>query len=78
MTIIRNKFKTKCAGTLRIILPGELILLDGKKAYCIHSKEYQQYKEDQDNETRSTRVYIEAQELARCERNIYRGYFKPF
>ena len=31
MTIIRNKFKTKCAGTLRIILPGELILLDGKK-----------------------------------------------
>lgn len=78
MTIIRNKFKTKCASTLRIILPGELILLDGKKAYSIHSKEYQQYKEDQDNETRSTRAYIEAQELAQFERNIYRGYFKPF
>lgn len=78
MTIIRNKFRTKCAGTLRVILPGELILLDGKKAYCIHSKEYIEYKQRQDDETRSTRGYIEAQELARFERNIYRGYFKPF
>ena len=78
MTIIRNKFKTKCASTLRFILPGELILLDGKKAYSIHSKEYQEYKEREDDETRSTRAYIEAQELARYERNIYRGYFKPF
>lgn len=78
MRIITNKFKTKCAGTLRIILPGELILLDGKKAYCIHSKEYKQFKEDQDQETRSIKSYIESQEIAQFERNIYRGYFKPF
>jgi hypothetical protein len=78
MTIIRNKFRTKCASTLRVILPGELILLDGKKAYSIHSKEYIEYKQRQDDETRSTRAYIEAQELAQFERNVYRGYFKPF
>jgi hypothetical protein len=78
MTIIRNKFKTKCAGTLRVILPGELILLDGKKAYSIHSKEYQQFKEREDIETRSIRDYINAQEDARYERNVYKGYFKPF
>jgi hypothetical protein len=78
MTIIRNKFKTKCASTLRVILPGELILLDRKKAYSIHSKEYIEYKERQNDENRSTRAYIEAQELAKFERNIYKGYFKQF
>jgi hypothetical protein len=61
MRIITNKFKTKCAGTLRIILPGELILLDGKKAYSIHSKEYKAYQ-DQQNEAIVTKQFIEAQE----------------
>jgi hypothetical protein len=75
---MRNKFKTKCASTLRIILPGELILLDGKKAYSIHSKEYIEYKQRENDEIRSIRAYIEAQELAQFERNVYRGYFKPF
>ena len=78
MTIIRNKFRTKCAATLRLILPGELILLNSGKAYSIHSKEYQQFKEDQEDEARSIKSYIEAQEIAQFERNIYRGYFKPF
>ena len=78
MRIIINKFKTKCAGTLRIILPGEFILLNSGKAYSIHSKEYQQFKQDQEIEARSIKSYIEAQELAQFERNIYRGYFKPF
>jgi len=61
MRIITNKFKTKCAGTLRIILPRELILLDGKKAYSIHSKEYKAYQ-DQQNEAIATKQFIEAQE----------------
>jgi len=45
MRIITNKFRTKCAGTLRLILPGEKILLDGKKAYSIHSKEFKQFED---------------------------------
>jgi hypothetical protein len=63
MRIITNKFKTKCAGTLRVILPGELILLDGKKAYSIHSKEYKAYQ-DQQNEAICTKQFIQAQEDA--------------
>jgi hypothetical protein len=78
MTIIRNKFKTKCASTLRVILPGELILLDRKKAYCIHSKEYQQFKQDQDDENRSTRDYINAQAEAELYRNGFKTYYKRF
>ena len=61
MRIMTNKFKTKCAATLRLILPGELILLDGKKAYCIHSKEYKAYQ-DYEMEAISTKQFIEAQE----------------
>jgi hypothetical protein len=67
MRIITNKFKTKCAGTLRVILPGELILLDRKKAYCIHSKEYKAYQ-DQQNEAISTKQFIQAQENAYFDR----------
>lgn len=78
MTIMRNKFKTKCASTLRIILPGELILLDGKKAYSIHSKEYQQFKQAQDDENRSTRDYINAQAEAELYRNGFKTYFNRF
>ena len=78
MTIMRNKFRTKCAGTLRIILPGELILLDGKKAYCIHSKEYQQFKQAQDDQTRSTRDYINAQAEAELYRNGFKTYYNRF
>lgn len=63
MPIIRNKFKTKCAGTLRVILPGETILLSNSKAYSIHSKEYKAYQ-DQLNEAESIKHYIEAQENA--------------
>jgi hypothetical protein len=61
MRIITNKFKTKCAGTLRVIMPGESILLDGKKAYCIHSNEYKAYQ-DQQNEAIAIKQFIEAQE----------------
>lgn len=63
MRIITNKFKTKCAATLRVIMPGELILLDNKKAYSIHSKEYKAYQ-DQQNEAINTKMFIEAQENA--------------
>jgi hypothetical protein len=63
MRIIINRFKTKCSGTLRVILPGELILLDQKKAYSIHSKEFKQFQEQQ-NEAQSIKHYIEAQENA--------------
>jgi hypothetical protein len=63
MRIITNRFKTKCAATLRIILPGELILLDGKKAYSIHSKEYKAYQ-DYQMEAISTKQLIQAQEDA--------------
>jgi hypothetical protein len=48
---------------LRVILPGELILLDQKKAYSIHSKEFKQFQEQQ-NEGQSIKHYIEAQENA--------------
>ena len=61
MRIITNKFKTKCSATLRLILPGESILLDGKKAYSIHSKEFKQYQ-DQLNEAENIKHYIQAQE----------------
>jgi hypothetical protein len=61
MRIITNKFRTKCSGTLRLILPGETILLDRKKAYSIHSKEYKRF-EDQQSEALSTKQFIEAQE----------------
>ncbi len=78
MYIMRNKFRTKCASTLRIILPGELILLDGKKAFCIHSKEYQQFKQDQDDENRFTRGYINAQAEAELYRNEFKTYYNKF
>ena len=78
MTIMRNKFRTKCASTLRVILPGELILLDGKKAYSIHSKEYIEYKQRQDDENRSTRDYINAQAEAELYRNGFKTYFRRF
>jgi hypothetical protein len=42
-------------------MPGELILLDGKKAYSIHSKEFKQFQ-DQQIEAISTKKFIEAQE----------------
>lgn len=63
MRIITNRFKTKCAGTLRIILPGEKILLSNGKAYSIHSKEFKQYQDEQ-NEAESIKHYIEAQDNA--------------
>jgi hypothetical protein len=63
MRIINNKFKTKCAATLRVIMPGESILLDGKKAYSIHSKEYKAYQ-DYQMEAISTKQFIQAQEDA--------------
>jgi hypothetical protein len=63
MPIIRNKFKTKCAATLRVIMPGELILLDGKKAYSMHSKEFKQFQE-QESEAIATKQFIQAQEDA--------------
>jgi hypothetical protein len=69
MRIITNKFKTKCAGTLRVIMPGELILLDGKKAYSIHSKEFKQFQE-QESEAIATKQFIEAQENAYFDRFI--------
>ena len=61
MRIITNKFKTKCSGTLRLILPGEKILLSNGKAYSIHSKEFKQF-EYQQSEALSTKQFIEAQE----------------
>jgi hypothetical protein len=61
MRIITNKFRTKCAGTLRLILPGEKILLSNSKAYSIHSKEFKQFA-DQQSEALFTKQYIEAQE----------------
>jgi len=67
MPIITNKFKTKCAGTLRVILPGELILLDGKKAYSIHSKEFKQFQ-DLETEAQNIKQYIQAQEDAYFDR----------
>jgi hypothetical protein len=69
MRIITNRFKTKCAGTLRVILPGELILLDGKKAYSIHSKEFKQFQ-DQQTEAINTKNFIEAQENAYFDKFI--------
>jgi hypothetical protein len=69
MPIITNKFKTKCAGTLRIILPGETILLSNGKAYSIHSNEYKAYK-DQYNEAESIKNYIQAQENAYFDKFI--------
>lgn len=69
MPIITNKFKTKCASTLRVIMPSELILLDGKKAYSIHSKEYKAYQ-NQQNEAINTKMFIEAQEIAYFDRFI--------
>ena len=61
MRIITNKFKTKCSGTLRVIMPGEKILLSNSKAYSMHSKEYKQF-EDQESEALSIKQFIEAQE----------------
>jgi len=61
MHIITNKFKTKCSATLRLILPGEKILLSNGKAYSIHSKEFKQF-EDKQSEAISTKQFIEAQE----------------
>jgi hypothetical protein len=72
MRIIRNKFKTKCAGTLRIILPGEQILLNSGKAYSIHSKEYKEYKLAEEIEMNNVKHYIEAQENAYID-NRYKG-----
>ena len=69
MRIITNKFRTKCAGTLRVILPGEKILLSNSKAYSIHSKEFKQF-EDQQSEALSTKQYIEAQENAYFDKFI--------
>jgi hypothetical protein len=63
MPIIRNKFKTKCAGTLRLIMPGEKILLSSGKAYSMHSKEFKQFQE-QESEAICTKQFIEAQEDA--------------
>lgn len=72
MRIIRNKFKTKCAGTLRVILQGEQILLSSGKAYSIHSKEYQQFKQAEEIELNNVKHYIEAQENAYID-NRYKG-----
>jgi hypothetical protein len=69
MRIITNRFKTKCAGTLRIILPGERILLSNAKAYSIHSKEFKQFQ-DQQNEAINTKKFIEAQENAYFDKFI--------
>jgi hypothetical protein len=69
MRIITNRFKTKCAGTLRVIMPGETILLSNGKAYSIHSKEYKAYQ-DQQNEAISTKQFIESQENAYFDKFI--------
>jgi hypothetical protein len=67
MRIITNKFKTKCAATLRVIMPGEKILLSNGKAYSIHSKEFKQFQE-QESEAIATKQYVEAQENAYFDR----------
>jgi len=46
---------------LRVIMPGEKILLSNSKAYSMHSKEYKQF-EDQESEALSIKQFIEAQE----------------
>lgn len=69
MPIITNKFKTKCAATLRVIMPGELIYLTNGKAYSIHSKEFQQFQ-DQQNEAIATKQFIEAHENAYFDKFI--------
>jgi hypothetical protein len=69
MRIITNKFRTKCAATLRLILPGEKILLSNSKAYSIHSKEFKQF-EDQQSEALSTKQFIEAMENAYFDKFI--------
>jgi hypothetical protein len=69
MPIIRNKFKTKCAATLRVIIPGELIYLNSGKAYSIHSKEYKAFQ-DAKNEAQNIKQYIEAQENAYFDKFI--------
>jgi hypothetical protein len=69
MPIIRNKFKTKCAATLRVIMPGELIYLNSGKAYSIHSKEYKAFQ-DAENEAINIKQYIEAQENAYFDKFI--------
>ena len=69
MRIITNKFKTKCSATLRLILPGEKILLSNGKAYSMHSKEFKQF-EDQESEALSTKQYIEAMENAYFDKFI--------
>ena len=72
MRIITNKFKTKCAETLRVIMQGEQILLYSGKAYSIHSKKYQQFKEAENIELINVKCYIEAQENAYVD-NRYKG-----
>jgi len=73
MPIITNKFKTKCASTLRVIMPSELIYLNSGKAYSIHSKEFKQFQ-DAESEALSTKQYIEAQENAYFDRFISLNY----
>jgi hypothetical protein len=69
MPIIRNKFKTKCASTLRVIMPGELIYLNSGKAYSIHSKEFKQFQ-DAETEAQNIKQYIQAQEDAYFDKFI--------
>jgi hypothetical protein len=59
MKFIKNRFKTKCAETLRIIMPGEIIFLSNGLAYCMHSKKYAEAFEAE-----NIKNYIQAQEDA--------------
>ena len=59
MKFINNRFKTKCAETLRIIMPGERIFLSNNRAYCMHSKKYAEAIEAE-----NIKNYVQAQEDA--------------
>lgn len=59
MRFIKTQFNTRCAETGDLIIRGDMILLDGKKAYSPRSKKFQAYSEE-----KSLASYIEAQENA--------------
>jgi hypothetical protein len=54
-------------------MPGELIYLNSGKAYSIHSKEFKQFQ-DAENEAIATKQFIEAQENSYFDRFISLNY----
>ena len=64
MKVIFAKFPSHCADTGRRIIRGEAVYYDpaGKRVFCPRSDMARMYESQQDE--RSTRAYIEAQENA--------------